>query len=148
MLSSTREHSPISPNLIWAHQKQKEKKHAENQNHVGSFLSLGSGCNFLDMVCLARCTLAEIYRMSLKDEMAIAEAWMPGRKPKKQIQNQLMIMLILAEALPLTMTGTIGLLYLISIFPLTVLALLSLWLIGAITYIGYLSYRRFVLKLH
>ena len=84
----------------------------------------------------------------MTDQMAIAEAWMPGRKPKKQIQNQLLIQLILAFAPILAMTGAIGLLYTISIFPLTMPILLSLWMIGAITYIGYLSYRRFVLKIH
>jgi hypothetical protein len=84
----------------------------------------------------------------MTDEMAVAEAWLPGRKPKRQIQNQLIIMLILGEALPLAVTGSIVILYLISIFPMTVLVLLSLWAIGTVSYSCYWSYRRFILKLH
>jgi hypothetical protein len=69
------------------------------------------------------------------DHLASVEAW-TRKKPRRIIQNQILIEMILAYTIPIASMTAIGILYLISIYPLTVAVILAIWSIAVISYLA------------
>ena len=75
------------------------------------------------------------------DHVANVEAW-TRRKPRRIIQSQITIELILAYALPSSMAGVFTLLWFISIYPPTMSILLVTWIVDVLSYLALLIVRK------
>lgn len=75
------------------------------------------------------------------DHVANVEAW-TRRKPRRIIQSQITIELILAYALPSIMAGVFTLLWFISIYPPTMSILLVTWIVAVLSYLALLIVRK------
>ena len=74
-----------------------------------------------------------------------AEAWV-RKKPKRIIQNQLLIELLLA-VLPISaFVGVTLMWYAVWVFPLIAMLVLSVDVVGCAIYVGFFMYRRFYVK--
>jgi hypothetical protein len=69
------------------------------------------------------------------DHVASIEAW-TRKKPKRIIQNQILIELILAYALPSVFLGVFAIMWTISIYPPTMSILLAIWTIALVSYLA------------
>ena len=79
------------------------------------------------------------------DHASRGEAWV-RKKPKRIIQNQFLIQLLIAELPISAMVAAILVLYIIMLFPFVVMLILSLWGVSVMTYVGFFVYRRFYVK--